>query len=470
MPIKIPNVKKFFLQFYTPTKALHANKKLNEVWVGANKLPEGSPASLKNIKLKMDWDSWEIPSYILSSQEEMIENWGASQKTKENIKANTLKKKKAQVYFLYLECLANGITFEMEDWYIADLQEGYKLTGFFEGNFVCSYYAEKNVINSTELITFLMELIQLADYTNNVIGFKKVSLTEFFTEFNQKQQIAHLKNMPIEDKFFDKVYGNKNSLVQFFYKICLLTRVIFKVEQYGISANFSGQPEKNISLPCTTEGFITNQDPNIDFLVTQKVRGLVGTVYANIISDLDKMFPGNSLANVLLGIKESSLGVAPGIKEISTDLSVATGWDKTTVWVDKTPDVVEESSTKLNTPSIINTPNSDIKIGSVISGVSAGSLYKVIAVNEFIAMAAKVKVGGLSVRIISLVSEVDFVPQIQNRLLDTGFSKKPTYWSVHYNTHDMPAVLGALLLGLGINFTDQVKNLNDYHTMFSLKA
>lgn len=97
-----------------------------------------------------------------------------------------------------------------------------------------------------------------------------------------------------------------------------------------------------------------------------------------------------------------------------------------------------------------------------VRGSSEGSVYYSIAISPEVKIAARIKSdGNISLRAEPANSEFD--PNVATKLKTIGM--KPSgngYMSVHFDSMGVPParIIGAFLLGLDIEFTEQVTNLN----------
>lgn len=101
------------------------------------------------------------------------------------------------------------------------------------------------------------------------------------------------------------------------------------------------------------------------------------------------------------------------------------------------------------------------QIGQKVKGTDAHSVYLCIALSERVKLAARVQsiADGASV---SIRAEGPFNAEIRNALKAASMNPSTQgHYSIHFQTNGVPVgrVIGAFLMGLGVDFDEQIKNV-----------
>jgi hypothetical protein len=94
-------------------------------------------------------------------------------------------------------------------------------------------------------------------------------------------------------------------------------------------------------------------------------------------------------------------------------------------------------------------------LGQPVYGTSAGSVYWLVAKSPTLKLAARLQHGGGS---ISVRAEGDLTEKEKQLLVQAGFSANKDYLSMHMSCDGIPhgKVVGALLMGIGLEFEEQI--------------
>lgn len=97
-----------------------------------------------------------------------------------------------------------------------------------------------------------------------------------------------------------------------------------------------------------------------------------------------------------------------------------------------------------------------------VHGTSTGSIYRVIAFNDRIKVAARIREkGSISIR----VEWTKLTPEEKEALVNSELSMHDNYGSLHLEAQSVPVarIIGGILLGLGLTFEEQVVSANQLH-------
>lgn len=128
-------------------------------------------------------------------------------------------------------------------------------------------------------------------------------------------------------------------------------------------------------------------------------------------------------------------------------------------------DALKKNGEAVKAAAALNDPiklRDAVDLGQAVYGTSKGSIYWTIAVSERVKIAARIVPSGVNATL-SLRAEGLPNQQEQSLLLATGMSKSAEgHWSMHLECGSVPVarVVGAWLMGVGIDFDQQVTAAN----------
>jgi hypothetical protein len=104
-----------------------------------------------------------------------------------------------------------------------------------------------------------------------------------------------------------------------------------------------------------------------------------------------------------------------------------------------------------------------VALGQKVKGTDSTSVYRCMAINPVVKLAARVQsiADGHS---ISIRAEGNYNPQVRKAMVAAGMTASTAgHYSIHFQSQGVPCarVIGAFLMGLGIEFEDQIKTLKE---------
>jgi hypothetical protein len=222
--------------------------------------------------------------------------------------------------------------------------------------------------------------------------------------------------------FFNKVFGATHP-VTVKAKGLLSQGVAFEVSLYNVKATAKG---KSVQV-------------NLTYGTTALMKGTADTVVLSQNKKLIKDWIGG-LYNSLDIKPVAQSAVVPPQSVVAPTTPGPYSWAKP---VDAVIDLKEAKA-----------------LGQKVHGTSTGSVYHTVAFTDHVKVAARLyKTGSISIR-----AEWTDNPVNDLKLLaDAGLQMKPTYGSIHFDAQDvpLPRVIGAFLLGTGIEWTQVVTKAAD---------
>lgn len=217
--------------------------------------------------------------------------------------------------------------------------------------------------------------------------------------------------------------------------------VNFKVNFYAVIADLSkfGLQNESVVLPVSTTGLL---------------KGSVDDAAKKVASDCLIAL----VKAVFKKLSESALQKVADTSPFSTK-----GEGKVEKGTPPLQSIAKPEPTKPSPPKPI--PTKPIKLAEAtilcqpVKGTSDGSVYYVVAISPSVKMAARIKKNGtISFRIEGKPSKEEVNLIQMSGMTPSGSS----HWSIHFDPLSVPVArcVGAFIMGLGINFTEQITSIN----------
>lgn len=215
------------------------------------------------------------------------------------------------------------------------------------------------------------------------------------------------------------------------YKVLKAAGVNFQVNFYAVVADLSkfGFQNESVVLPASTTGLLKGTvDEQVKKIASVQLSALINTILNKLPVTTVKQASEAIISSATKGAEESVQSIAKP----------------------KPSKPIPTEPVKLITADTLCQPT---------KGTSGGSIYYVVALSPSVKMAARIKKHGtISFRIEGTPSKEE-VKKIQEAgMVQSG----PSHWSVHFDSVNVPIArcVGAFILGLGINFTEQITSIN----------